>query len=48
MAQEVIHCLKYKKGFGGLMAMKFDMERAYDKVEWPFLMAIFKKFGFAY
>lgn len=39
--------LKHKKGCRGLMAAKIDVEKAYDKVDWGFLMEILRCFGFA-
>ena len=30
----------------GFMAMKLDMSKAYDKVEWKFLIKIMEKMGF--
>jgi hypothetical protein len=38
--------LKAKKGRGGLMAIKIDMEKAFDCMEWNFLFAILAKLGF--
>lgn len=34
--------LERKKGRGGLMAVKVDIEKAYDKVDWKFLLEILK------
>ena len=37
IAQEVIHSLSKKKGKVGYMALKIDLEKAYDKLEWSFI-----------
>ena len=38
IAFETLHCMKnYKSGSIGYMALKLDMSKAYDLVEWNFL-----------
>ena len=37
IAQEVIHSLGKKKGMTGYKALKIDLEKAYDKLEWSFI-----------
>jgi len=37
IAQEIIHSLGKKKGRTGYMALKIDLEKAYDKLEWNFI-----------
>ena len=48
VAFETLHYLKRKtQGKLGFMALKFDMSKAYDRVEWVFLEKIMKHLGFA-
>ena len=37
IAQEVIHTICRKRGRVGYMALKIDLEKAYDKLEWNFI-----------
>ena len=37
MAFETLHYMKHQPGKGGFMALKLDMSKAYDRVEWSFL-----------
>uniref|UniRef100_A0A2N9F0V7 non-specific serine/threonine protein kinase n=1 Tax=Fagus sylvatica TaxID=28930 RepID=A0A2N9F0V7_FAGSY len=48
VAFELLHSMKQKRtGITGQMAMKLDMSKAYDRVEWKFLRAAMLKLGFA-
>ena len=45
VAFEAFH--KLKKGTGANMAVKLDMSKAYDRIEWPFLEWILGEMGFS-
>lgn len=47
LVNEIMHTFKKKRGRGGLMALKVDTEKAYDKVNWSFLMEIMRCCGFS-
>ena len=37
IVQELVHTMSKKKGRGGLMAIKIDLDKAYDRLEWSFI-----------
>jgi hypothetical protein len=48
VAYESIHAIKNKRsGLNGTCALKLDMHKAYDRVEWIFLENMMRKLGFA-
>ncbi|XP_026396445.1 uncharacterized protein LOC113291087 [Papaver somniferum] len=46
LAQEIVHTMQRQKQEKHTLALKLDMSKAFDRVEWPFLMDIMHKIGF--
>jgi hypothetical protein len=47
IAHEVLNTMKRKSGFVGLMALKIDIEKAFDIMEWPFILNVLRLHGFS-
>lgn len=46
LCHEILHSIKVKRGRKGLAALKLDMEKAYDRMDWSFILHVQKRFGF--
>ncbi|XP_031126953.1 uncharacterized protein LOC116029190 [Ipomoea triloba] len=46
LTQEIIHNMHKRNGKKGLMAVKIDLQKAYDSVDWEFLGDTLEGFGF--
>lgn len=46
VAQEILHSMRKKTGRQGVMALKLDLEKAYDKFCWCFLRQVLEAVGF--
>jgi hypothetical protein len=47
IVQEILHSFKIRKVQGGFVAMKLDLQKAYDRVNWNFLKTVLIRFGFS-
>ena len=47
VAFETLHSMQsHRSGTEGFMAVKLDMSKVYDRVEWPYLEAVMRRMGF--
>lgn len=47
VVQELIYKLRKHKGRDGLVIMKLDLKKAYDRLEWRFLDKALEAWGFS-
>lgn len=46
MSNEIFHSIRKKKGNKGRMALKIDFDKAYDRINWSFVLSVFSALGF--
>lgn len=46
IAQELLHTMKTRRSKDALVGLKLDMSKAFDRLEWSFLLSIFRNIGF--
>ena len=47
LTQEVVHSFKKTQKKNGFLGVKLDFQKAYDRLEWDFLIIVLKVFGFS-
>lgn len=47
IVQELVYKMRRYNGREGLMIMKSDLKKAYDRLEWSFLDVVLKAWGFS-
>jgi hypothetical protein len=47
LTHELLHSFKSRIGNGGYMFLKMDMEKAFDRMDWHFILSIMDKLGFS-
>ncbi|XP_026419678.1 uncharacterized protein LOC113315627 [Papaver somniferum] len=47
IAHEMLHTMNTSKSKKGFLALKLDLSKSFDKMEWNFIVKIFKNFGFS-
>ncbi|KAM6595903.1 hypothetical protein CsatA_006427 [Cannabis sativa] len=46
VAREIVHSMSKKRGKKGFMMIKLDMEKAYDKMSWSFILEVLRTMNF--
>ncbi|KAM6577644.1 hypothetical protein CsatB_029481 [Cannabis sativa] len=46
VAKEIVHSMGKKRGKNGYMMIKLDMEKAYDKMSWKFIVEVLERLKF--
>ncbi|KAL0010720.1 hypothetical protein SO802_005828 [Lithocarpus litseifolius] len=47
LAHEIVHTFKHTRKKKGYLGIKLDFQKTYDRMEWSFLIAVLKAFGFS-